>query len=688
MNLIMVVPVSLLLTLLLSFSSAQTLPPNPPTSVAVDPAIVNQQLTVQWATTSNTDTQIESLQIACQGATDCPADVLGLSPSTTSHVFTGLTNGFIYSFTVTAVNSMGNATSDVSLGATPSCGSGVLEFSQSTVSMVESNVIVLTVTRLGGSDGFVQVRLDTLAPKQTYGVGVVKTSETTATANYDFSPLINNQLIFASGVTQQTVQFASLDDDLFEVDEFVDVHLSSPSGGLGSCSPVVGAQSPIKVTIVDNGDASVAFTANEFSGVEGTIIDANATLQSLVDLSSPNTSIYEVAVKYRRVGDPASNAGGSATYDVDFRADTTVGWLTFHGQDTPSEWLDDNRTLSVLSLQDTIGEDNENIVLQVYDPQCYCSLTRVNESRDTTFDTATLNYGLNASFWEVEQTTASAMRACGLNSITGLGAGSPVPKHLQSISTTLPTTPYENSVEQLLDSTTMVIKHATSMNVLNQDVFTLTITTTPESIQDERSTSPFTTGPQAPEFYGVVPVPAITCPVIFLTEQYVRDVEWNAYPANVTYQCQDGYSLEGQNGASLFSACQLNKTWTIPLAELPNCIANASSTTSFASASTGGALIPNNCYNVPPSSPGSFGFVTWTNTTANYTCANSALLFGPAIRTCTENSTWTGEPPLCALSILANSSRMGVSIGAGGARYKSCFLTCAVVVVFVFASFS
>ena len=90
-------------------------------------------------------------------------------------------------------------------------------------------------------------------------------------------------------------------------------------------------------------------------------LKVNAQLQSIVDLSSSAANISEVSIKYKRIGTKNSDAGGSATYDVDFRADTTHGEMTFHGAYTPSEWLDENRTFSVLTLQDSLGEDNENI---------------------------------------------------------------------------------------------------------------------------------------------------------------------------------------------------------------------------------------------------------------------------------------------------------------------------------------
>ena len=264
----------IILLLLCFLSFVQSVPPNAPNTVTIDDTIVTQQLTLRWVADTSGGS-IDSFNINCQGSSDCPAQVTNVAPSETSYVYTGLTNGYLYSFSVTAVNSGGSATSAFSDESTPSCGSGVLEFSTSSVNVIESNLVTLTITRTGGSGGFVQVRLDTLTPGEQYGVGIVKTSKTTGTANYDFSPLINNQLIFPSGVTEQTLQFATLEDSLYEVNELVEIHLSQPSGGLGACRPVVGPRSPIRVTIIDNGDASISFNKSSFSGLEGSIIDVS-----------------------------------------------------------------------------------------------------------------------------------------------------------------------------------------------------------------------------------------------------------------------------------------------------------------------------------------------------------------------------------------------------------------------------
>ena len=400
----------LLCSLLILSTSAQTLPPAAFTAVTIDSAVVNQQLTLNWAVDSGGGA-IDSFTIFCHGANDCPADMTNLAPSTTSHSFTGLTNGYPYSFVVVAFNSIGNSTSALSNEATPSCGSGVLEFTASAVSIVESQVVTLTITRLGGSSGFVQVRVDSLTPGQAYGNGVSKISQTSAIANFDYSPIINNQLIFASGQTQQVLEFSTLNDQLYEKDEIVEIHLSAPSGGLGACRAVVGLLSPVQVTIVDDGDSSIQFTAIEFIGEEGELIQVNATLESATDLTGPAYNISEMGIMYQRVGLSSSDAGGNAIYDVDFRADSTYGELTFHGAHTSAKWMEENKTFSVETRQDGLGESDESIILQLYDPVCYCSMERVSEKVDDTLLVGSVHsYALNNTFWMLNETSAKVMR--------------------------------------------------------------------------------------------------------------------------------------------------------------------------------------------------------------------------------------------------------------------------------------
>ena len=256
-----------------------------------------------------------------------------------------------------------------------------------------------------------QVRVDTLAPGQAYGNGVSKTSQTSAVANFDYSPIINNQLIFASGVTQQVLQFSTLDDSVYEEDELVEIHLSAPSGGLGACRAVVGPVSPLRVTIEDNGDSSIQFTAPEFVGVEGELIQVNATFETGPDLTGPLYNISEIAIQYKRMGVISSDAGGNAIYDIDFRADSTYGELTFHGAHTSAKWMDENKTFSVETRQDELGEADETIILQLYDPVCYCSMERLFDKADDTLLVGSVrSYALNNTFWVLNETSAKVMR--------------------------------------------------------------------------------------------------------------------------------------------------------------------------------------------------------------------------------------------------------------------------------------
>jgi hypothetical protein len=565
---------------------------------------VDKQLKVSWVAPSASHasaTAVVSYTIACRGSASCPATLANVDKSLTTHTFTGLTNGDQYSFQVMALDKDGlNGTSAWSPPGVPSCGSGVLEFSAASYDVVEGKVVVLTVLRRAGAAGFVQVSVNSLVPGVEYAPG--KQSTSSATVNSDYSAVANSRLVFSAGTTEQTLQFATLDDDLFEVDETVMVQLSEPSGGAGACRPVVGTTSPTVVVIADNGDRSVSFTQDKFQGVEGTIIQVNATLQSVLDISANFT---EIAVNYLRDGLPTSELGGKASWDVDFVASTSYGELTFHGAYTPSDWLADNRTFELTTKQDVLGEDNEGIIIKLAEPKCYCSLVSTFDSRDATLDGVPLVYtpqtlmsrvqqqvyALNGSFWNANQTTAQLMRACSDTTTASRTAG---------------LSKYEDAVELLLDRTNVFVTHHQGMAALNADAFTISVATTPEEANEELSSAPFATGAGTPEFYGLMRVPLATCQESLLVTPAhgSRSPRWNHYPVNVTFSCKNGFSLQGGGAVQ----CLSNGSWSGPA---PTCITNGSAT----------HVQPNASCSQPPS-PGPFGFVTLSSANmANYTCA-------------------------------------------------------------------
>ena len=225
---------------------------------------------------------------------------------------------------------------------------------------------------------------------------------------------------------------------------------------------------------------------------------------------------------------------------------------------------------------------------------------------------------------------------------------------------------YDNSPELLLDSTTIILEHSNEMTILNLDSFTLTIMTTPESILAPTSTAPFTVAPSTPEPFGVMKVP-LTCGELTLSEHVTRDLPWNYHPVSLVLGCDAGFRLEGATHAD----CLLDGTWSFTGgsggsggsggASSPTCVADSSSSPL--------APLPSqeNCYGRAPPSPGMFGVVNYTNTTASYMCAEgTALMYGPAVRNCTNNGVWEGEDTMCALAVWRNQSRIGISIGTSG----------------------
>ena len=115
---------------------------------------------------------------------------------------------------------------------------GTFQFSAPTYSIGEAGpVAMVTVTRTLGSEGVATVRLTT--------------SDGTATSG-DYTSF-DQVLVFAPGVTSQTVQIPITNDAIDEADETVDLTLTAATGGA-----VLGTQATAVLTVVDDDTAPVA----------------------------------------------------------------------------------------------------------------------------------------------------------------------------------------------------------------------------------------------------------------------------------------------------------------------------------------------------------------------------------------------------------------------------------------------
>jgi hypothetical protein len=112
-------------------------------------------------------------------------------------------------------------------------GPGKLQFSSATYSVSEgAGTAVITVQRVGGSQGSVTVRY--------------ATSNGTATAGSDYAAA-SGKLTFANGETSKTFTIRIIDDTLVEGNETVKLRLSSATGGA-----TLGTPSAATLTILDN----------------------------------------------------------------------------------------------------------------------------------------------------------------------------------------------------------------------------------------------------------------------------------------------------------------------------------------------------------------------------------------------------------------------------------------------------
>jgi uncharacterized repeat protein (TIGR01451 family) len=170
-----------------------------------------------------------------------------------------------------------------------------------------------------------------LSPGSTNWVSVrFASANGSATAGADYVAT-DGLLIFAPGVTSQTVQVPVLGDTLYELDETFLVNLSSPTNAVLASSQGVG-------TIL-NDDPVPALSIGDASVVEGNV----GTVDAVFAVNLSGASGQTVTVNYY-------TSDGTATAGSDYLA--TSGLLTFSPGQT-------SQTIVVKVVGDTVTEPNE-----------------------------------------------------------------------------------------------------------------------------------------------------------------------------------------------------------------------------------------------------------------------------------------------------------------------------------------
>lgn len=205
----------------------------------------------------------------------------------------------------------------------------VIDFSSSTYSVNENGgTAVITARRTGSSKGEVRVVC-------TRGAGG------TAYQYSDYlGPTYPQILYWADGdLNDKTITLTIIDDTLVEEDETEVLKLINPTG-----NATLGNNNTTVLTIIDNDDAALAFTASSFTVNE---TDTTAT----ITVSRSGYSTGPVSVNYE------TTAGGSATVDVDYTATSgTLNWAN-------SDMTDKSFTIPISYTADVTGNKTVNLTL-------------------------------------------------------------------------------------------------------------------------------------------------------------------------------------------------------------------------------------------------------------------------------------------------------------------------------------
>ncbi|MCM3872256.1 MAG: CSLREA domain-containing protein [Pyrinomonadaceae bacterium] len=205
---------------------------------------------------------------------------------------------------------------------------GTLQFGSATFSVGEGTPnAIITVTRTGGTAGEARVNY--------------ATSNGTAIALRDYTAA-SGTLIFADGVTTQNFNVPITDDAPDEIDETVNLTLTSPAG-----SGTLGVTVNAVLTITDN-DPPPSIAISDTSITEGD----SGTVSATFTVSMSTFSSQTVTVNF-------ATASGTATAGSDYQ--TSTGTVTF----TP---LETTKAVTVIVNSDVSFEANETFFVNLSNP--------------------------------------------------------------------------------------------------------------------------------------------------------------------------------------------------------------------------------------------------------------------------------------------------------------------------------
>ena len=217
-----------------------------------------------------------------------------------------------------------------------------VSFSIADAEATEGGKVTFTVNRAGAGDNEAEVKIATSADSGD-DVNAAGTDDYTAIATA-------RTLNFAKGVTSQTVEVQTTQDDLFEPDETFKAVLSAPA--LGENDPGTGVSIESgkgrAIGTIKNDDTQPSFAVADASADEGDAITFTVTRSGAMDNA--------VSVKWNTKAD--SSDGASAASTSDYTAVTTAQTLSFAKGVS-------SRTFTVATTEDTLHEGNETFLVEL-----------------------------------------------------------------------------------------------------------------------------------------------------------------------------------------------------------------------------------------------------------------------------------------------------------------------------------
>ena len=221
-----------------------------------------------------------------------------------------------------------------------------VSFSIADAGATEGGTVTFTVSRKGAEDNVASVKVAT-ATDSGEGVKAADADDYTAIATAQ-------TLNFAKGITSQTVEVQTTQDDLFEPDETFKAVLSDPA--LGEDDPGTGVSietgKGTATGTIRNDDTEPSFAVTDASAAEGDAITFTVTRSGAMD--------NVVSVKWNTKADSSDGANAASASDyTEMNTATTLSFAKGVG----------SQTFTVATTEDVLAEGDETFLVVLTEPE-------------------------------------------------------------------------------------------------------------------------------------------------------------------------------------------------------------------------------------------------------------------------------------------------------------------------------